>query len=60
MLHVGDDAHADVAGARAAGLGTAWINRSGAPWPAALAPADHEVADLDALVRLVERLLAQR
>lgn len=56
MLHVGDDALADIEGARVAGLGTAWINRSGAAWPAELAPADHEVADLTALAALVESL----
>jgi len=32
VLHVGDDPELDVAGARAAGLRTAWINRSGAAW----------------------------
>ena len=58
VLHVGDDAVADVAGARAAGLLTAWINRGRLPWPAPAAPADHEITDLDQLVALVERLLA--
>jgi 2-haloalkanoic acid dehalogenase type II len=57
VLHVGDDAYADVEGARAAGLRTVWMNRSGAPWPAALPRADYEIADLDALVRVVARLL---
>jgi FMN hydrolase / 5-amino-6-(5-phospho-D-ribitylamino)uracil phosphatase len=33
VLHVGDDPELDVAGARAAGLRTAWINRGGAAWP---------------------------
>jgi FMN hydrolase / 5-amino-6-(5-phospho-D-ribitylamino)uracil phosphatase len=55
VLHVGDDPAADVAGARAAGLATAWLNRRGAPWPAALARADHEIADLGELVELVDR-----
>jgi putative hydrolase of the HAD superfamily len=32
VLHVGDDPDLDVVGARAAGLRTAWINRTGAPW----------------------------
>jgi putative hydrolase of the HAD superfamily len=32
-LHVGDDAVADVEGARAAGITPVWINRSGEPWP---------------------------
>ena len=56
ILHVGDDAIADVAGARAAGLATVWINRSGEPWPEGLQPADHEVRDLAALATLVESL----
>jgi putative hydrolase of the HAD superfamily len=33
VLHVGDDPEADVRGAQAAGLPTAWINRDGRPWP---------------------------
>jgi FMN hydrolase / 5-amino-6-(5-phospho-D-ribitylamino)uracil phosphatase len=54
VLHVGDDAWADVAGARAAGLRTAWINRGEGAWPTELPPADHEIADLRELVRIVE------
>jgi FMN hydrolase / 5-amino-6-(5-phospho-D-ribitylamino)uracil phosphatase len=46
MLHVGDDAEADVDGARAAGIGTVWINRAGGVWPARLAAPDHVVHDL--------------
>lgn len=57
VLHVGDDADADVRGARAAGLRSAWMNRNGAPWPAGLPPPDHEIADLTELVALVEALL---
>ncbi len=55
VLHVGDDAVADVEGARAAGLRTAWMNRTGAAWPERLAPPDYEIADLDGLVRIIER-----
>jgi putative hydrolase of the HAD superfamily len=32
VLHVGDDPLLDVAGARAAGMPTAWVNRHGATW----------------------------
>jgi 2-haloalkanoic acid dehalogenase type II len=32
VLHVGDDPDLDVAGARAAGLRTAWVNRTSADW----------------------------
>jgi putative hydrolase of the HAD superfamily len=58
VLHVGDDAHADIEGARAAGLRTAWMNRTGAVWPATLAAPDYEIEDLDGLVAVVGRLLA--
>jgi 2-haloalkanoic acid dehalogenase type II len=53
VLHVGDDPAADIGGARSAGLRTAWMNRAGARWPDSLARADHEIADLDGLVRLL-------
>ena len=39
LLHVGDDPQMDVAGARDAGLHTAWINRAGARWPQELGAA---------------------
>ncbi|RCS28836.1 HAD family hydrolase [Rhodanobacter denitrificans] len=38
ILHVGDDPAMDIAGARDAGLRTAWINRDGRPWPDELGP----------------------
>lgn len=60
ILHVGDDAHADVEGARVAGCKTAWMNRGNAPWPGPWEPADYEVTDLGGLVRVVDRLLAGR
>ncbi|NCT66917.1 MAG: HAD family hydrolase [Rhodanobacteraceae bacterium] len=50
VLHVGDDPLLDVAGARAAGLRTAWLNRDGA---AATEAADLEIRDLGELVRWV-------
>lgn len=33
VLHVGDDIHADIAGAQRAGLRTCWINRREEHWP---------------------------
>jgi putative hydrolase of the HAD superfamily len=55
VLHVGDDPLLDVAGAKAAGLPTAWLNRHGAEWPAqAGARADVELRDLGELVRWIE------
>jgi FMN hydrolase / 5-amino-6-(5-phospho-D-ribitylamino)uracil phosphatase len=53
ILYVGDDPFLDVEAARAAGLRTAWMNRSAAPWPSTLEPADLDVADC---LRLAERL----
>jgi FMN hydrolase / 5-amino-6-(5-phospho-D-ribitylamino)uracil phosphatase len=38
VLHVGDDPALDVAGARGAGLRTAWLNRNGAAWSHGVAP----------------------
>jgi 2-haloalkanoic acid dehalogenase type II len=50
ILHVGDDPHMDVVGARDAGLRTAWINRDGQPWPAELgAPPELDLRDMTAL-----------
>ena len=48
VLHVGDDPALDVAGARAAGLRTCWLNRNGAAWSHGPAP-DLTIGDLNAL-----------
>lgn len=53
VLYVGDDPRVDVAGARAAGLRTAWLNRFARPWPAEIPPADLVASDLHELVRLL-------
>jgi putative hydrolase of the HAD superfamily len=50
VLHVGDDAQLDVAGAHAAGLRSAWINRNGSAWAGTAPPhisvrSLHELAD---------------
>jgi FMN hydrolase / 5-amino-6-(5-phospho-D-ribitylamino)uracil phosphatase len=45
VIYVGDDPLLDVAAARAAGLPTAWMNRTGQEWPATVQPADLNVAD---------------
>jgi 2-haloalkanoic acid dehalogenase type II len=57
ILHVGDDPAMDMVGARNAGLRTAWINRRGEPWPAALGPAPE--LDLRDLGTLADWLDAQ-
>jgi HAD superfamily hydrolase (TIGR01549 family) len=48
VLHVGDDPVLDVAGARDAGLRTAWLNRGGAAWSHGTAP-DLTIKDLNEL-----------
>lgn len=48
VLHVGDDPHLDVVAARAAGLRSAWINRTGAVWNQPQSP-DFSVRDLHEL-----------
>jgi len=62
-LHVGDSLRADVAGARAAGLRTAWITRRVSDPEQALrehegAPPDHTLADLAELPALLASLEA--
>jgi FMN hydrolase / 5-amino-6-(5-phospho-D-ribitylamino)uracil phosphatase len=54
VLHVGDDPHLDVIGAREAGLRTAWLNRNGATWTHSVTP-DVEIHDLAELVRWLKR-----
>jgi putative hydrolase of the HAD superfamily len=45
VIYVGDDPLLDVEAARTAGLATAWMNRTGQTWPAAVRPADIDVSD---------------
>lgn len=55
LLHVGDDAALDAAGARASGAQAAWVNRGGAAWPGEPGAAPHaSVADLLALCDLLD------
>jgi putative hydrolase of the HAD superfamily len=49
ILHVGDDPHTDVEGAREAGMQTAWVNRRAECWPANIAPPGLVVSDLEEL-----------
>ncbi|HKK14736.1 MAG TPA: HAD family hydrolase [Gammaproteobacteria bacterium] len=53
-LHVGDDPELDVEAARRVGMATAWVNRTNAPWPAALAPPDHRLRELGTLPDLLK------
>lgn len=55
ILHVGDDPAMDVAGARDAGLRTAWLNRQRAPWPTAMGePPELDLPDMTALADWLE------
>ncbi len=55
ILHVGDDPAMDMAGARDAGLRTAWINRDGQAWPAGLGPPPElDLRDMTALADWLE------
>ena len=54
VLHIGDDAQLDGAGALAAGMQTIWVNRSDDRWPAELPGMPHaEVTSLTALCVLL-------
>jgi putative hydrolase of the HAD superfamily len=53
-LHIGDSLHYDVAGARAAGLTAVWLNRGGLERDPSAAEPDHEVADLQTFVALLD------
>jgi HAD superfamily hydrolase (TIGR01549 family) len=54
VLHSGDDPALDVLGASAAGMRSAWLNRTGAVWQHAVKP-DVVARDLDELAGLLEQ-----
>ena len=49
ILHVGDDPWLDVQGAHGAGFRSAWINRTGAVWPAEITPPHLTITTLQQL-----------
>lgn len=53
VLYVGDDPLLDVEGARAVGMSTAWMNRTGAAWPDDIEPATHSVTSLTDLAAVL-------
>ena len=53
-LVVGDSLEADVGGAQAAGMPSAWVNRAGRPCPPGPAAPDHEVRDVRQVLDLLE------
>jgi putative hydrolase of the HAD superfamily len=52
-LHAGDDAVADVEGARRAGITPVWVNRAGVPWSVAASPPPVTVRSLAELATLL-------
>jgi 2-haloalkanoic acid dehalogenase type II len=50
VLHVGDDPHADVHGASAAGMQAVWLNRDSRRWPAELAPPARTISTLAEII----------
>ncbi len=58
IVHVGDNPEHDVAGARALGMLTVWVNSQGADWPGGTR-ADREITSLAQLPAAVESLAAE-
>jgi|SRR6476646_4770218 len=53
-LFVGDSPDDDVQGAKLVGMEVAWVNASGAPFPAHLSAPDHMVTDVPSLASLLD------
>lgn len=52
-VFIGDSPDHDMAGARAAGIRSVWMNRAGHPWPLPAAPPDYQAPDLATVRRLL-------
>jgi HAD superfamily hydrolase (TIGR01509 family) len=50
VLHIGDDPHADVQGAAAAGMQAIWLNRDARPWPAELGAPPRTISTLAQII----------
>jgi FMN hydrolase / 5-amino-6-(5-phospho-D-ribitylamino)uracil phosphatase len=59
-LHVGDHPQCDIAGAQAAGLATAWMNRTGGAWPRHLPAPDAIVTTVSELQAILQPVPAAR
>lgn len=53
-IFIGDSPEFDIAGARASGIRSVWINRTGQAWPESWAAPDHELPDLTSLHELLD------
>ena len=60
VVHVGDDAEADVEGARAAGVLPVWLNREAAAWPRESPPPELTIRGLDELAVALARAAQAR
>jgi putative hydrolase of the HAD superfamily len=60
VVHVGDDAEADVEGARAAGVLPVWLNREAAAWPRKSEPPELTIGGLDELPGALARAIQAR
>jgi putative hydrolase of the HAD superfamily len=60
VVHVGDDAEADVEGARAAGVLPVWLNREAAAWPRESEPPELTIRGLDELAAALARAAQAR
>ncbi|MEX0763522.1 MAG: HAD family hydrolase [Dehalococcoidia bacterium] len=52
VLYVGDNPVADISGARAMGMKTAWVRR-GRQWPQELEPADYTISHVSEVVEII-------
>ena len=59
-MHVGDDAEADVEGARAAGVLPVWLNRAATPWPRESEPPGITIRGLDELAAAIATVTQAR
>ena len=53
VVYVGDDPELDIEGARSAGMGAIWLNRTGAQWPIYIDPPENSVTSLTELADLL-------
>ena len=60
VVHVGDDAEADVEGARAAGVLPVWLNRAATAWPRESEPPELTIRGLDELAAALGRAAQAR
>lgn len=58
ILHVGDHPETDIVGGRAAGMRTAWVNRTDEEWPGHLQEADIVVTSISELREILEQAAA--